>query len=248
MFRFAALWALQFVGTLLLLSGLYWWLTWPDEHAWQVAASALMALLLLAGAACMERTVFAAEREPPAGLLPRPAFSACAAFALWLAVFVAAELGILSLGEGVESVAVRIAQLAHLPPRLTTGVLERCVCAILWLLLPALLLPLGSLLSRRGFAALHRKALLGALRALGSLRYWSGLCLALAGVYASSRLIDWIPERHTLRSELWSAGLRLGAAYLLAVTAIAFVAWNTGRVVPPADAASAPEKTASASS
>jgi hypothetical protein len=241
MFRFAATWVLQCIGTLLLLVCMYWWLTWPDESAWQVVASALTAFLLLAGVACMECSIFAAGHNPSTGLR-LPTCSAFGAFALWLMVFGIAELGLVSIDEGVESAAVRFAQMLHLPPRLTTRVLDWGVLAFIWLLLPALMLPLGSLLSNRGFAASRQKAMSNALHALRSRQYWVGLCLALAGIYGSSRLTQWIPERRTFRGELWSAALRLGAAYLLAATAIAFIAWNTAQVILSTDAETAMEK------
>ena len=230
MFRFAATWTLQLFGTLLLLAGMYWWLSWPDEYAWQIAASAVMALLLLAGTVCLERTVFAAHQDCAGKVLPWLGFTQCAAFGLWLAVFAVLEFVLLSVSGGVERVAVRFAQVLHLPPRLTTSALTWFVFGLIWLLLPSLMLPVGSLVASRGFAALRWRAVAYALRALRTLRYWGGFALALACAYASIRLTGWIPERPTLRAELWSAGLRLGSAYVLVVTAIALIAWSTGRV------------------
>ena len=249
MFRFAATWTLQLFGSLLLLAGMYWWLSWPDEYAWQVAASAVMALLLLAGTVCLEREVFAAHQDSADGLLPRPSFTGCAAFGLWLVVFAVLEFLLLSVSGGVERVAVRFAQVLHLPPRLSTSALTWCVLVLIWLLLPGLMFPVGSLLSRSGFAALRWRAVAGALRALRTLRYWAGFALGLACVYASIRLTGWIPERPTLRAELWSAGLRLGVAYVLVVTAIALIAWNTGRAMERGTGNSGEQdKTASVSS
>ena len=155
---------------------------------------------------------------------------------------------LLSVSGGVERVAVRFAQVLHLPPRLTTSALTWCVLVLLWLLLPSLMLPVGSLVASRGFAALRWRAVAYALRALRTLRYWGGFALALACVYASIRLTGWIPERPTLRAELWSAGLRLGSAYVLVVTAIALIAWGTGRVTTNASDAGEQEKQASVSS
>jgi hypothetical protein len=248
MFRFAATWTLQLFGTLLLLAGMYWWLSWPDEYAWQVAASAVMALLLLAGTVCLERTVFAAHQDSAGKVLPRPSFTGCAAFGLWLAIFALLEFVLLSMSGGVERVSVRFAQVLHLPPRLTTSALTWCVLVTIWVLLPSLMLPVGTLLASRGFAALRWSAIGGALRVLRTLRYWGGFALALACVYASSRLTGWIPERSTLRAELWSAGLRLGAAYVLVVTAIVLIAWSAGQVMADEGDAEAQEKQASVSS
>ncbi len=248
MYRFAATWMLQLFGTLLLLACMYWWLSWPDEHVWQVAASAVMALLLLAGTVCLERTVFAAHQNCAGKVLPRHGFTQCAAFGLWLAVFAVLEFLLLSVSGGVERVAVRFAQVLHLPPRLTTSALTWCVFVTMWVLLPSLMLPVGSLVASRGFAALRWRAVAYALRALRTLRYWGGFALALACVYASIRLTGWIPERPTLRAELWSAGLRLGSAYLLVVTAIVLIAWSTGRVTTNASDTGEQEKQASVSS
>lgn len=229
MLRFAATWGLQCFGTLLLLAAACWWLTWPDEHAWQVAASAVMAVLLLVVLVVIERTIFAAHHEPSADVWPQFSLSACAAFALWIAVFVLLEAPLLRFQGDVERIAVRLAQVLHTAPRATNTVLEWFASALIWLVLPAILLPVGSLLAHSGFAALRPRPIADALsRALRNPAYWLCLVLALAvGVCAPGRLVQWIPERHGLSGEAWSAGLRVAVAYLLAITGLVFAAWIT---------------------
>jgi len=231
--RFAAVWILQCFGTPLLLAGFYWWLTWPDEHFWQVCASFLWAVLLVVAAACLMRTVLAAPAAE-SSWLTKPIALPCVATALWLLVFAALELALAHVDDRVESVAVRFAQLLRLPPRLSIGLLHGIVCATMWLVVPALLLPLGSWMAGSGFGALR----LGFQRVIRSARYWAGLASALVLFYLSHRLIDWIPEHRTLHGELVSAGWRLGLAYLLAVTAVVIAAWNTSRAQAEAETAS----------
>ena len=225
-FRFAAVWTLQCFGTLLLLAGFYWWLTWPDEHFWQVCVSFFWVALLVVAVICLFRTVLAAPTAE-SSWLPKPVPLPCLATGFWLIVFVALELALAHVDDRVESVAVRFAQLLHLPPRMSIGLLHGIVCAGMWLVVPALLLPVGSWMARNAFTALRSTSFL---RIVRNFRYWAGLASALVLFYLSYRLIDWLPERRTLHGELVSAGWRLGIAYLLGVSAVVIAAWNTSRV------------------
>jgi hypothetical protein len=224
--RFAAVWILLCSGTFLLLAGFYWWLTWPDEHFWQVCVSFLWAALLVFAVACLLRTVLAAPAAE-SSWLPKPVALPCLATGLWFIVFIALQLVLVHVDDRVESVAVRFAQLLHLPPRMSISLLHGVVGAGMWLVAPALLLPLGSWMARNGFTALGRS---GFLRSIRNLRYWAGFASALVLFYLSHRLIDWLPERRTLHGELVSAGWRLGLAYVLGVSAVVIAAWNTSRV------------------
>jgi len=225
--RFAAVWALQCFGALALLGIGYWWLTWPDEQAWQLLSSAVVAVLLLIAFVWLEHKVFSEVDQQRRTIVGR-AISSYVAFAIWLGCFAVLEALLVKIWSGVEQTAVRVAQVLHLPPRATTSVLDWAAWGLVWIVLPALLLPVGSVLARSGSGPLR-----DAFCALGNLRYWVGVCLALlVGAYVPRVLIDWTPERATLNGEMWSAVLRLGLAYILAVTAVVFVSWNTAQTLP----------------
>ncbi|MDR3764006.1 MAG: hypothetical protein P4M01_07920 [Acidobacteriota bacterium] len=219
--RFALSWLLLCLAALALCAGFYWWLNWPDEHFWQVCASALWALLLLAAASLLARTTLAASGEQTR-LLPCPRLVPTTATALWLLVFAAVEFALSALYEGSESVSVRLAQLAHLPPRFMIVTLHGILCAAAWFVVPLVLFPMGAALARGGFRGLRTPWLHAALR---SIRYWSSFVAALVLFYGAHCLIEWIPARATLHGEIVSAAWRLSAAYLLAVTAVVIVSW-----------------------
>lgn len=224
-------WVLQFAGALILLALGYWWLTWPDEKTWQVLASLVVAAVAVCACLWMECGVFAAfHREDESGLRLRP--GRLSAFAIWVLAFLAAEVLLMGFYANAERFAVRFAQVTHLPPRAAVSVFDWGTWVLIWIAIPAILLPTGSLIARDGFAALSSSGLRIAVRAWKRSRYWIGLALTLlAGAWVPRLLINWIPERATLRGELWSAGLRLSAAYLLMVTALVCLSWNMARVL-----------------
>ncbi len=245
-FRSFAIWGLQLVGSLILLGVSYWWLTWPDEETWQVVASLCVALVVVAAALWLERTVFAAfHHDARAGYIS-PA--SLLAFTVWVAIIAVVEFMVAIFNSEVERIAVRLAQIAHLPPRATVAGLDWAGWGAFWVIVPALFLPFASLAAREGFAAFRRSRASIALATLRNPRYWGGLLIALGiGAYIPYRLINWIPEQRSLRAELWSAGLRLSAAYILAVTAVVFLSWCIARTMPGAEAQPAVEESASVS-
>ncbi len=229
--RFSATWALQAVATLTLLALSYWWLTWPDEKLWQVAASLLIAIVLAFFSLWMQCTVLGAFYSAPTGTLRR-SLRSLPAYTLWKIVFGIIELALLAFYWNGEKYAVRLAQILHLPPRTVTSTLDWGTWGVIWVLVPAVLLPIGSLVARDGFAALREAGIQNGLGTLRKLRYWLSLAVVLlTGVYLPYRLIHWIPNRATLRGEVWSAALRLSAAYLLAVTALVFLSWSLARML-----------------
>ncbi len=230
--RFAVTWALQAVATLTLLALGYWWLTWPDENPWQVATSLLIAIVIAFFSLWMQCTVFGAFYSAPSGLRLSRSLRTLPAYALWKIVFSIIELALLAFYWNSERYAVRLAQIVHLPPRTVTSALDWGTWGVIWVLVPAVLLPIGSLVARDGFTALRGNKIQNGLGVLRRWRYWSSLAVVLlAGVYLPYRLIHWIPNRATLRGELWSAAFRLSVAYLLAVTAIVFLSWGLARML-----------------
>jgi hypothetical protein len=230
--RFAAAWALQAVATLALLALGYWWLTWPDEKLWQVVASLLIAIVMAFFSLWMQCTVFGAFYSAPDGLRLRRSLRSLPAYALWKIVFGIIELALLAFYWNGERYAVRLAQILHLSPRTVTSTLDWGTWGVIWVLVPAVLLPIGSRVARDGFTALRGAELQNELGALRKLRYWLGLAVVLlTGVYLPYRLIHWVPNRATLTGELWSAAVRLSAAYLLAVTALVWLAWSLVRTL-----------------
>lgn len=229
---FCIAWVVQFVGTLLLLWVSYSWLTWPDERSWQVGASLAVAVFAMIALLWMERVVFAVFHHGIESPM-RPRVSVLAALAVWVVVFACLELLVKDFYSNVERLAVRIAQMMHLSPRAVTATMDWGTWGVIWVIIPAVLMPLGSLAAREGFAAFRVSRVRVAFSLLLTVRYWVVLLIALfGGAYLPYRLIHWIPNRDSLRGEIWSAGLRLSAAYALAVTAFVFLAWGIARVFP----------------
>ena len=239
--RFLRLWLLAAVGALALAGILAWWLNLPDEHTWQIVLAVVVAILWIKAVVCLVYVIFAGFHEKcAADAGAPPTRSACLmrlacklyAFFFWLLIFALIELPVLWLRARHEQFAVRFAQLLHLPPRFTTGVLCWIAWALFWIVVPGLLIPFGSMIARSGFAALKRSEVMQALSALRRWRYWIGFAAALAvGICIPLHLVGWIPRVRSAHAEITSATLRFAAAYVLAVTALLLLSWNTARVL-----------------
>jgi hypothetical protein len=97
-----------------------------------------------------------------------------------------------------------------------------------WVLLPADLLPLFSGVASRGWRGFKE---------FGWRRYsrWYRLevpLLTLCAVWAPFRLVDWVPRVKGFNMEMLSFGLRVGAAYILFVSAAMVLAFLTSRGKP----------------
>lgn len=232
----ARLWlAVQLIAiALLILAGLGWTRI-PEKHAWQVALSILIPLLLAACFLLLQAaTLRAILRARPdggqsAGLLRVSLAWGAATLIVWVAI--ASLLWMLidrpddqltswasylnsRFGAGARS---RIATFAHLFAALTWArrILE-------WVVIPGLLLPLAAS-ARWGLRRLPWRRVF---HVWMSWRWWLGIVVAsLLGVFWPQSFFDALPHG-TVSAQVWRVVLKLAAAYLLAIASwIGALAW-----------------------
>lgn len=103
------------------------------------------------------------------------------------------------------------------PPRNVTRDLNWLIVLIMWLVLPAIWLPIATTIAAAGF---RFKRMMRSLRVLRRPAYWLWFCaLMLIGAYVPYKLVRWIPDLSDLRKQAWSMGLRFFAAYLILISA-----------------------------
>lgn len=232
--KVVAVFLAQFLGMLLLAAFGYWWLRWPDAHAWQVLLSFLFAVIWIFALVLLEWFTFTRYRAAAEGPMWRKLFTL-------LVVFVLLFIGLYYLeqfGDDAPRIGTRLAQLSHASPRTAIKVFAWFVLS-LQLLWATLLLGLASIVSARGFAVFGR-ARLDFVQLLRTVRFWVGVGVSLAiAAYLSHVLIYQVPAPNsTLRAQAISAGVRFFVAYLICITAVVLVAWFTG------DRRSAPQDSA----
>jgi hypothetical protein len=111
-------------------------------------------------------------------------------------------------------------------PRVVTRATNWLIALAVFVLIPAIWLPIASTLAAFGVqGARIRRSLHVLTRPL----YWLWLCLVIVvGGYIPYRLVWWIPKFETVKAQAWSMGLRFFGAYLLAVSAWIAVNWMVG--------------------
>lgn len=241
----AKVWLLNVLGNAAALSVGYFWLVIPDARGWQVAGSAVLALLVVFLVAWLRAGTFAyfrvAEFREPGEvggafrrglrhvipLMILAAMFALLAWCLWSLYLYTPQFGVWlrqKMGGGVS-------------PRAVTRVADWLITAVLCVLMPAVWLPVASTVSAFGVQAARIKR---SWRVLKQTRYWLWLVILLAlGGYVSYRLVWWVPQFETIKAQAWSMGLRFLAAYLIAVTAWVAVNRMVGVFVEREDTESA---------
>jgi hypothetical protein len=189
------LWALQVVANAVLLALVWLWLSLPESKVWQLALSAVVAVVVTVGFLWLNGNTLAAFRIPD-GTPPFNAtlrqIPALLAWALVGGLLVAAALRLVPASRwtwlpGVAAVAVVLA-----------------------------LLPAASQMSAEGLRGLFRTA---AWSPLGLWQYYAAAIVCLAvGVLVPYKLIWWIPKIAGINGQAASAAVRFGIAYVLALT------------------------------
>jgi uncharacterized membrane protein len=88
---------------------------------------------------------------------------------------------------------------------------------LLWVLAPAVWLPIATTVAAAGF---RLRGMARSLRVLRRPAYWLWFCaLMLVGAYVPYRLVWWTPDLSDLRKQAWSMGLRFFLAYVILITA-----------------------------
>ena len=216
------------------LAAAYFWLLIPDARGWQVAGSALLAVIVVvlvlwlrAGTLAYFRiaefrrdgAVWRAYRSrlaPRAGACPVGRW--CSLVFAWL---------VLSLRPYVPQFAVWIRQkMGGGPsPRNIMADANWLLLLLVGIVMPGLWLPIATTVSAVGFEPEH---IVRSRRVWKRPLYWLWFCLLLGfGIYLPYKLVWWIPDLQTIRQQAWSMGLRFLLAYLIGVTAFLAVVWMT---------------------
>lgn len=222
----AKLWLLNLFGNALLLGGVYAVLVMPDAHGWQVAASAVLALIIVFCGLWMRTGSFAyfrvGEFRDTGGvwLAFRHALRHIIALLIWVIPFAILEWLLYSCLKYAPQFGVwwwqKVPALRFGSPRAVFHTAEWLIW-ILMGLLAAVWLPAAATVAAAGLKATHIRRSWRLLK-LGS--YWLWLAAAVfVGGFISCKLVWWIPEVNSLAGQAWSAGLRFAVAWVLLVSA-----------------------------
>ncbi len=228
------LWLLNLVANAVALAAWYYWLLIPDAHGWQVAWSAVLAVLVIflvvwlrAGTLAWfrvaefrnQRTIGAAFRRGLRHIVP---------LAVWFALGVLVGWLLLSVGNYTPQFSVWIRQKVNAgpAPRNVMHGTDWLLFVLLWIVLPALWLPVATTIAASGFSGTHIRR---SFRVLRQPLYWISLCLLIAlGAWVPYKLVAWVPDVTTLRRQVWSAGLRFAGAYIILITVFIGLVWMVG--------------------
>ena len=239
------LWLLNIVANAALMVAVYLWLVLPDMRAWQVALSAVLALVIIFCALWLRTGTFAyfrltefrengtvwdCFRRTRVHILP---------FLLWTVPLACVEWCLFQALRYAPQFGVWIWQKAPFlrigSPRTMNHIAEWCIGIAMFLAL-ACWLPIASSIAASGLRS-HNFG--RSLRVVRHGAYWLWLIgLVVVGGYLPYRLIWWVPDITTLTGQAWSAGLRLAVAYLIVVSAWIALLFEVGMRVETEDRAS----------
>ncbi len=222
----ARIWLLNLVANAALLAVVYYWLLIPDAHGWQVGGSALLALAavvltlwLRAGTLAYFR-VGEYRRDGTVWQAYRHSARHIGALFLWLLVILALLFAVLELLPFAPQFGVWFWQKS--PETLRFGNPRQIMHSAIWILrlllfvaIPAVWVPIAMTVAASGFS----RGMWRSLRVLKQAMYWMWFAVLVAiGVYVPYRLVTWVPDAATLKSQAWSMGLRFLAAYVVGLT------------------------------
>jgi len=224
----AKLWLLNLAGNALLLAAVYLWLLLPDAHGWQVAGSGLLAIIVVFFGVWLRTGTFAyfrvAEFRDHASVWRafRHSLRHIIALALWGILLAAIAWSLISLRRYAPQFGVWFWQKSPAflrlgTPRQVFHAADWLLWFLLWVLVPAVWLPIATTVAAAG---IKLKRMARSLRVLKRTAYWLWFCaLMLIGVYVPYKLVGWIPDLGDLRKQAWSMGLRFAVAYAILITA-----------------------------
>jgi len=227
------LWLLNLVANAVVLVIWYFWLLIPDAHGWQVAGSALIALMVVVSVLWLRAGTLAwfrvGEFRSQVGVWRAYRHSSrhVLALGIWVLVFVAIAWTLWGIYGYVPQFAVWFRQKpgAGPSPRNTMRFVNWLLLLIGVLVMPALWLPMATTISTVGFKAEH---IILSRRVWKRATYWLWFCILLgASVYIPYKLIWWIPDLQTLRQQAWSVVGRFLLAYIIGMTGFIAVVWMT---------------------
>ncbi len=229
------LWLLQAAGNIALLALGYGWLWIPEESVWQLAGSALLALVLLAGALWLHggslaffRQLHATEGDSLAsvGSVYRVALRWLPALVVWAALLIVV-LWFLDWIEGLRSDAsawvaswLTMTLWRPISPQGLGRVFSALVWLVNWFVIPLAALPVALQALTTGFGGYRWQGLRKAWKLFRRPRYWLAYgLLFVVGAYLPYRLVSWVPEAEGFFTEAASLAARFSLAYVLVVTA-----------------------------
>jgi len=227
------LWLLNLVANAAVLAAAYIWLLIPDARGWQLAGSALLAVIevvlvlwLRAGTLAYFR-IAEFRNQGTVWRAYRHSLRHVPALAVWVLMFLLVAWLLWSLDPYVPQFSVWLRQKLNggPPPRSVMAGVNRFLLLLVGIVMPALWLPIATTVAAVGFNPHH---IVLSRRVWKRPAYWLWFCLLLGvGIYAPYKLVWWIPDLQTLRQQAWSTGLRFLLAYLIGVTAFIAVVWMT---------------------
>jgi len=229
----AKLWLLNLVANAALLAIWYFWLLIPDAHGWQVAGSAVIAVVVVALVLWLRAGTLAwfriAEfrKDRDIWLAFRSSLGHVPALGIWVLVFVFFAWMLWGLHGYVPQFAVWFRQKLGTgpPPRNIMNDLNWLLLLIVGCVMPGLWVPMATTISAVGF---HPEHIILSRRVWKRPLYWLWFCLLLGvSIYIPYKLVRWIPDLQTLRQQAWSMGARFLVAYLIGVTGFIAVVWMT---------------------
>ena len=227
------LWLFNLVANASVLAIGYFWLLIPDAHGWQVAGSALIALMVVVSVLWLRAGTLAwfrvAEFRCRGGIWAayRHSWRHVLALGIWALIFIGLAWMLWGLYGYVPQLAVWFRQKlgGGPPPRNIMRGMNWLLLLIVLFVMPGLWLPMATTISAVGFRSEH---IVQSRRVWRRAIYWLWFCLLLgASVYIPYRLVWWIPDLQTLRQQAWSMAGRFLLAYVIGVTGFIAVVWMT---------------------
>jgi hypothetical protein len=242
--------AMQFGLTLLLILVGVAWTRLPDKHVWQVVLSLLIPLLLIVSTLELEAGTMRKLADDD-GRRVKLLWGAMTLL-VWIAIAAAAWALLDWCDDQIPDWAGYLNSKASAHLRATlftyshiTRWLTTAEWILRWIAVPAKIIPFAAASAQWGWRVPFRRLM----RMLWSWRWWLAIVLAsVVGVWLPGKLFDAMPSG-TVSAQVWHVGLKLAAAYVLAVgswvlllgwfaTLFAQQAPTTHR--PPADEAEVP--------
>ena len=234
------LWLLHFLLNAGIVGAAILWLKIPDASAWQLVFSATVALLLVVGALWLHAGTLAyfleAHQTGQASLAIgfKTGRRHLLAFVLWAAIFAVCIYAVLQIPDtDAFDSWLRSSMPAflrrHISLQAVDWVTGWAIALLLYVLVPALLLPLATQFAGRGLS-------LGAgLRAwrqtAGRISYWVWFAiLTLLGIYVPHLIANWAPQFSSLWLENLSLVIRFVIAFGLTITAWLVLTSMLGRL------------------
>jgi hypothetical protein len=194
--------------------------TIPDSHLWELALSALTICLLAIGTLSLHTYIVRRLRQSTES---KPFWLGGLLLALWIAIFFLASYILDPLNDRASQRASYWN--AMLGPHMRSIFTQERMFSwevnifyfLMWIVLPALFLPVTIETITRGWTALHNAS-----RILVRWQYWITVILACCVATALGSLIDWHPPSNPT-AEVISVVLRLTVAYVVWAYLLSYV-------------------------